>query len=548
MRLRLSHKLFAAFFLNSLAIVGLMAVMQYVAALNFADYVREVEMRRLDDMVERLGREYRESGSWDYFGERPYRWPMLLNAHGFSLAGGPHPPGAFPRPPAGGGWNRRLPAETLRPVAGESGRPYGPEGRRPVPPWRGFPAPPLHERSPHDGPDRALEGASEDGEPLLPPPVPVPPQGVWPEDPYQIGGRLSLFDADRRLVIGNPVLTEQSLRPITNPDDETVVGYLGLKTREQVTNPAELDFLRQQARLYLIAGSVVLILTTIVSFAISRHILKPIRMLIRGTRAIRNQKLDTRIHVRTRDELQELASNFNEMARSLQKYEKMRRQWISDISHELRTPLAVLRGEIEAVLDGVRKLSRRTLDSLHGEVLRLTRLVNDLHLLSTADSRTLMLDRKPVKVRPLVARALSNFRHRLADRGIEINSNVEEIADVTLIADADRLAQIFTNILENTLRYADAPGTLKVRHRLKNGSVTLSFEDSGPGVPEESLEKLFDRLYRVDKSRSRELGGSGLGLAICKEIVEGHGGVISAGNGRLGGLRISIHLPLPGAE
>jgi two-component system sensor histidine kinase BaeS len=248
--------------------------------------------------------------------------------------------------------------------------------------------------------------------------------------------------------------------------------------------------------------------------------------------------------VQSQDELGQLARNFNTMAQTLAKYEQMRQQWISDISHELRTPLSVLRGELEAIQDGVRKVDRETLNSLHAEVLHVGKIVNDLHELSLADSGSLPFKKEPIDPLTVLANTLRSFRTRFEQRAIDLQADLATNAPARVLGDADRLSQLFANLLENTLRYADSPGTLKLWHSRTAGRITLYFEDSGPGVPPASLEHLFDRLYRVDKSRSRALGGSGLGLSICRSIAETLGGSIRAINATSGGLRIELVLPV----
>jgi two-component system, OmpR family, sensor histidine kinase BaeS len=136
------------------------------------------------------------------------------------------------------------------------------------------------------------------------------------------------------------------------------------------------------------------------------------------------------------------------------------------------------------------------------------------------------------------------FQTRLNQRKIQVRFDSGDDKDIMLEGDEDCLRQLFSNLLENTVRYTESPGCLKIRGSYSGTGLIMNFEDSGPGVPEESLERLFDRLYRVDKSRSRALGGTGLGLAICKEIVENHGGTIRAENAASGGLRIEIVFPL----
>ncbi|MCP4353417.1 MAG: HAMP domain-containing protein [Desulfobacterales bacterium] len=288
----------------------------------------------------------------------------------------------------------------------------------------------------------------------------------------------------------------------------------------------------------------VLILAAVVSFILSKHVLTPIRKLAAGTRALTSLEFGTRIDVGAGDELGQLASDFNVMAKTLKRYEKMRKQWISDISHELRTPLSILRGEIEAMQDGVREITEETLDSLHSETLYLNKIVDDLHQLSLAETEALHFKHEPVNPARVLKETIRLFQHRLNSQQLTIQDNLMWAdQNITVLGDADRLTQVFSNLIENTLRYADTPGTLKIWDYQTETGLSLNFEDSGPGVPEESLERLFDRLYRVDKSRSRAKGGSGLGLAICKNIVETQGGEIRAANAPSGGLRIEIVFP-----
>ncbi len=289
----------------------------------------------------------------------------------------------------------------------------------------------------------------------------------------------------------------------------------------------------------------VLILAAVVSFILSKHVLTPIRKLAAGTQALTSLEFGTKIDVQTGDELGQLASDFNVMAKTLKRYEQMRKQWISDISHELRTPLSILRGEIEAMQDGIREPTEQALDSLYSETLYLNKIVDDLHQLSLAETGALHFKHEPVNPARILKETIRLFQHKLDSQHLAIQDNLL-LADhnITVLGDADRLTQLFSNLIENTLRYADTPGTLKIWDWQTETGLSLNFEDSGPGVPEESLERLFDRLYRVDKSRSRAKGGSGLGLAICKNIVETQGGEIRAVNASSGGLRIEIVLPV----
>jgi two-component system sensor histidine kinase BaeS len=222
----------------------------------------------------------------------------------------------------------------------------------------------------------------------------------------------------------------------------------------------------------------------------------------------------------------------------------MRRQWVSDIAHELRTPLSILRGEIEALQDGIREVNRDSLDSLFSEAKHLNKIVTDLHELSLADTAALSIQKVPVDAVAVLNETLGHFKQGFAENQIAIENSLENQPPTSVIGDADRLQQLFSNLLENTLRYADAPGTLKIGQERTENRWVLFFEDSGPGVPAEALDRLFDRLYRLDRPRSRTMGGSGLGLSICKSIAKALGGEIRALNANSGGLRIEVELLL----
>jgi two-component system sensor histidine kinase BaeS len=361
----------------------------------------------------------------------------------------------------------------------------------------------------------------------------------------RLARRLAVFDADKQHIVGGRAGVSYdgyTLQEITVSGK--TAGWLGLYKRERLTNPLAVGFLKQQAQVLYFIGGGILVLAALVAFLLSKHLLAPIRKLTAGTQALASRHFDTRIAVESNDELGQLAADFNTMAQTLEKYERMRQQWISDIAHELRTPLSILSGEVEALQDGVREVNRDTLDSLRSEARHLSKIVNDLHELSLADTGALSIKKEPVDPALVLNDTLRHFQPRFRENLIKIENSVGNGPPITVIGDTDRLQQLFSNVLENTLRYADSPGTLKIRQDSNPNRLTLFFEDSGPGVPEEALEHLFDRLFRVDKSRNRTQGGSGLGLSICKSIVNALGGEIRAANAASGGLRIEIELPL----
>ncbi len=367
-----------------------------------------------------------------------------------------------------------------------------------------------------------------------------PPRDVRPLR-SSIIGRLSLFDAGKQLVFGNPDRTGQVFASIKV--NGKIVGWLGLKKQGRVTNPADIAFLRGQARAFYLTGGIILFFAIIVSLLLSRHLLAPIRQLTAGTRALMQRRFDTRINVARSDELGQLAADFNAMAQTLSAYETARRQWLADISHELRTPLAVLRGEIEALQDGIRNITPESIASLHAEVLHLAGIVNDLHLISRAESQAMTLKRVPVDPVDILRKAAARFEPRLRQKGISIDDHLSSCGPVSIMGDSERLSRVFANLFENTLRYADSPGTLRLSATQTKDRVDFEITDSGPGVPQSALDRIFDRLYRVDSARTREKGGSGLGLSICRSIVEAHHGTITAENAPSGGLRVMLSFP-----
>ncbi|EKD40360.1 MAG: hypothetical protein ACD_75C00075G0001, partial [uncultured bacterium] len=254
-------------------------------------------------------------------------------------------------------------------------------------------------------------------------------------------------------------------------------------------------------------------------------------------------EFSTRVPVTTADELGRLAGDFNTLALTLESNEKARRQWVADISHELRTPLAVLRGEIEAIQDGVRNFDPESLRSLHQEVLRLGRLVDDLHQLSMSDLGALTYRREQQDLVIVLEQSLEFYRPEFVRKNIDLQADLPVSAPVNLFADQERLRQLFANLLDNSLKYTDEQGVVAVRLAIDADKVLIDFQDSAPRVAESDLPKLFDRLYRVENSRNRATGGSGLGLAICRNIVEAHDGAITASLSPLGGVWIQITFP-----
>lgn len=353
----------------------------------------------------------------------------------------------------------------------------------------------------------------------------------------------SLFGPRKELIAGAQSNFEESKKVQIKHEGETV-GWLGINY-EQEFPTLDKAIISKLSFIVNTFGVVLFLVSTVVVFFFSKHLLSPIQQLSSAMKNLTDRNFAVRIPVKRKDELGVLASRFNTMAQQLQEYDRNQQKWLSDISHELRTPLAVLTGELEALEDGILTLDKATLASLREEAKSLRRIVEDLHFISLAEAGAVSMDRNEIKLLPVLTQVICFFENRLKKSDMAIDVQLDPgAADLKITGDQVRLKQVFSNLIENALRYADKPGSLTIHQHQTDGRLIITFEDSGPGVPENELPNLFERLYRAEPSRSRKTGGSGLGLAICKAIIDGHKGKITAVNSEGRGLRIEISLPI----
>lgn len=371
-----------------------------------------------------------------------------------------------------------------------------------------------------------------------------PPSGPLPEDlPIHFFRRVFLLDQDRKVLMGyNPQGNRRDLIPIRYLN--TIVGYLGAHPAKHLSDSHHLVFVEQQKLTLIIVAIAGILISAGLSLPISYMLTRPIRRLATATRNLASGKYQTRVKVRSGDELGQLSLDFNDLAEILEKNRIARGQWIADISHELRTPISILRGKIEALQDGVHKPGEETFNGLHREVMHLGLLVDDLYQLSLSDIGAMTYNRRDVEPCWALDEALSLLESEIADKKLLVEKCVELTGNEILFADNERLKQLFTNLLANSIRYTDSGGCIRIAVSAFNDRLVYTIEDSAPGVSDDQLHKLFERLYRVDGSRSRESGGAGLGLSICSNIIKGHNGTIEAMHSTLGGLQIQLELPL----
>jgi two-component system, OmpR family, sensor histidine kinase BaeS len=311
-----------------------------------------------------------------------------------------------------------------------------------------------------------------------------------------------------------------------------------------------------------IAGGAAVSIALLLGLLLSRQITAPLRRMALASRRVAAGDFSQRVDVTSRDELGALAADFNGMAASLGRSEETRKQLLGDIAHELRTPLSVIQGNLEAMMDGVAEASPERLSSLRDEVLLMNRLVTDLRDLTLAEAGQLHLHAEPVHPADLISTAVSGLRARAEQRGIALRGEVQEGLPV-VAADPDRIGQVLRNLLDNALRYTGPGGSIVVLaslHSVPSQSPTphsspithqfvrLAVSDTGQGVPAEELSKLFDRFYRVDKSRARASGGTGLGLSVAKQLVEAHGGRIWVESEPGRGSTFSFTIPVVSSE
>jgi len=355
--------------------------------------------------------------------------------------------------------------------------------------------------------------------------------------------RVMLLRADKSIIFGrHEALPQLILHPIRHQDQ--VVGFLGLLPGKPVNQLGELLFIERQAKAFFWIALLMIALSASLALLLAYTLGRPLKRITAAAKELAVGRYNVRLPVESGDELGQLARDFNEMAAALEQSEQARRRWIADISHELRTPLAVLRGELEALQDGIRPLTREAVDSLFGDVMRLNRLTEDLYQLALSDQGALTY-------RKTLTDPVATLKEDLAALMPEFNSkqlSVQVIdytpGPVSLYADPDRLSQLFRNLLKNSINYTDSGGRLEITVSKRGNSLLIDLSDSAPGVSEQELTKLFDRFYRVERSRNRNHGGAGLGLAICSNIVAAHNGLIEAHPSALCGLTIHIELPV----
>lgn len=512
MKFGITFRLFIAIALINSAIAAAAMLAFYLSfSFGFLDYIKERESDRLETLGAVLATQYRRSGSWSFIAGDEDRWLELNRVY---VRGG------LPRDPAS---HVRAPRAEPQPndlADDQQAAPGAAAGA-------GAPRAAVEGLAPREFPERL-------------PPVEGRSRGLD-------FGAATLLDAHKHVVVGTvPTAGQALLRPVI-VNGETVGWLSGAFLRGPLTG-ADQRFEAHQRQAAVAILALGILLAALLAWLMARGFVAPIKRLASATHALAGGRYATRVAPAAATELGQLVDDFNRLAATLERNEQIRRHWMADVSHELRTPLAILRGELEAIEDGIRPLTPASLESLQTEVTSLTKLVDDLHEVSLAEVGAMTLHREPLDLTQLVNATVHAFDHRFAARGIVAAVGEAPAPPLIVSADAARLTQVMNNVLENCMRYADANGQVRATVRRDGGFASVDVEDSGPGVPSDALPRLFERLYRVEASRNRASGGAGIGLALCRGLVEAHGGTIVAAAGALGGLRVSFRLPAGPAE
>ena len=385
---------------------------------------------------------------------------------------------------------------------------------------------------------------------------------------------VALTDANGVVVLGNFGFTPgrvvppdqlSSSTPVTV--NGTTVGYMLLPPGAGGAGappkplPAEDAFLQRITSAIATSAGIAALFALVLGGVLAKTLTRPIRELIAATQTMARGGFNQRVTVRSRDEIGQLATAFNQMNTDLAHASQLRRQMTADLAHDLRTPLSILRGYTEGLKDQRLAASPTLYAIMHDEVVHLQRLVDDLRVLSLADAGELKLNRRVVDPAALIERAGLAYIVQAEEQGIALR--IDAPADLpSILADTDRMAQVLNNLVSNALRYTPEGGTITLSTRLEAGdlrlakpqtpnlqppasSLTIAVSDTGSGISPDDLPFVFDRFYRADQSRQRNNdNSSGLGLAIAKAIVEAHGGTIAVASTLGQGTEFAIALPL----
>jgi signal transduction histidine kinase len=324
--------------------------------------------------------------------------------------------------------------------------------------------------------------------------------------------------------------------------DQLAADYFMALMDKYMVSPTETHraFLTAVHRYLLWASLIALLLAFLLSYLLTRRVLRPLAQMIDASRQIAAGDFSARVDADPNDEIGELGRAFNRMGDSLEQLERLRKTMVADVAHELRTPLTNLRGYLEGLSDGVIPPDQRIIDMLQQENLRLVSLVDDLSQLAKADAARAYLRRETVDLQECISEILTLYQMNFDEKEIRLTTEFAE--ETTVQADRDKLLQAIRNLIENCWKYTPPQGRVTISCAQIVDGVRIDFINSGPGIFDKDIAFIFERFFRAEASRSRDVGGAGIGLAIVKQLIEAHGGKVGAESGA-GETRIWFELP-----
>lgn len=509
MKFNLRVQVFVAFALFALLLTGGLYLYSRLSfEQSFNNYMEQKEAARNASLIRALEQHYLLFGNWESFKNNRDFWQMFVWQYTNN-------------------WRQR--------------------SERPIP----LPLPP--DVNPFFSPDTDTQAPLKsfmlrrDTQQLLREQRPARPDDFLRHQPFK---RFILLDENKKLVSGKKWRNETYFfneLSISFNEDKKIVGYLGTPMNPALRDLRDNEFAKRQQQHFLLTALVALAIALACAIPLSYLLTQRVKKLATQVQRLSSGDYTQRLPSKGQDEISTLAEHLNHLAHTLAQTEESRKRWVADISHELRTPLAVLKADLEALEDGVRKFDNKSVTRLQKHAERLNSLVNDLYQLSLTDIGAMSYRKRECDLVEIIEEIVVSLQPKAAQQGLVLEFNTAPDS-LPCFADPERLHQLFLNLFNNSFNYTNRPGTIRAQLRAYGDADTpqalFTLEDSAPGVEPALHEKLFERLYRAESSRSRETGGAGLGLSICRNICEAHQGRIDISESELGGLKVSVYLPL----
>lgn len=305
----------------------------------------------------------------------------------------------------------------------------------------------------------------------------------------------------------------------------------------------DIRFRQSVSRLIILGGLVAAAVALVISYLLAIRLTAPLEVMTAAARRMEAGDLTQRVNVKSDDEIGGLAEAFNHLAAALKRQEDLRQNLTADIAHELRTPLATIQSHIEAFLDNVMKPDEKNIRSIHEEIVRLTRLVEDLGEIAKLESGKANIVKSKADLNILTDKVVANLKPLFDEKQVALTLD-RDAKPLNAKVDPDKIYQVLYNLLANSLKFTASGGETRVSLVKDDRKVSITIKDTGIGIQAKHLPFIFERFYRVDKSRSRTTGGAGIGLTVAKQLVEAHNGQISVTSEPGRGTEFKVTLPL----